>query len=193
MENGTEGTHQASSKMPSFPVGTYNEGGIPAGVTHQQGKVPIPPTVRPDPVPVQYNATVNRTPLAGNSPWNSTNNVNLESNAGFSLPSASVNIQKATFPHQNNQPNSQQIIVARDSSSVQPSTTTTTKSILPRPQGPDIVNSKASVSLGLGIQQPLMTSSFHGGQQMAPGQTTLPRRGMPPGWPQVEFNSSNCR
>lgn len=182
MENGTEGTHQASSKMPSFPVGTYNEGGIPAGVTHQQGKVPIPPTVRPDPVPVQYNATVNRTPLAGNSPWNSTNNVNLESSAGFSLPSASVNIQKATFPHQNNQPNSQQIIVARDSSSVQPSTTTTTKSILPRPQGPDIVNSKASVSLGLGIQQSLMTSSFHGGQQMAPGQTTLPRRGMPPGW-----------
>lgn len=193
MENGTEGTHQTASKMPNFPVGTCNEGaivssdkGIPAGATQQQGKIPIPPTVRPDPVPGQCNATVNRLSLTGNSLWNSTNNVNLESKTGLSLSSASVNVQKVTFPHQNNQPSSQQMVVTHDSSFIQPFTTP--KNILPRPQGPDIVNSKAPVSQGLGIQQPLMAPSFHGGQQMAADQTALPRgnvapsRGMPPGW-----------
>lgn len=234
MENGTEGSHPTTSKIPTFPVGSYNEGGnvsndkgIPAGVAQQQGKVPIPPAVRPDPLPGQYNATASRTPLAGNTAWNSTNNVNLASKAGFGqslgpdvqqkmsfypqqgtppanvgnrsqmqnvtmenkthqFSSTPVTIQKAIFPHQNIQPSPQQMIASHDSSAIHSSVVP--KNILPRPQGPDIVNSRVPVAQGSGIQQSPMVSSFHGARQMPPVQTSLPRvnvdpsRGMPPGW-----------
>lgn len=236
MENGTEGTHQMPSKMPTFPGGSFNEGGntsnekgISAGVAEQQGKIPIPPAVRPDPLPGQYNVTASRQPVTVNAAWNSTNNVTQVSRAGFGqrfgpevqqkmpffpqqgnlppnvgnrlqmhnvntenkrpvIPQAlSVTVQKPTIPaHQNIQPSPQQMITAYDSSpTMHPSGVP--KNILPRPQGPDFVNSMVPGSQGAGLQQSLPASPpFHGGQQMPSAQMPLPRMnvGMQSGWAQ---------
>ena len=237
MENGTEGTHPMPSNMPAFPggsshcegVNTSNEKGIPSGVAEQQGKIPIPPAARPDPIPDQYSAMAGRQPVAVNTAWNSTNNVTQVSKAGFgqrfgpevqqkmafypqqgNLPptvgnrsqmhnvsmekqrlvdpqASSVVIQQPAIPpHQNIQPGPQQMIPAHDSSSaIHP--TAVPKNILPRPPGPEFVNSMSSGSQGTGIPQSLPVSSpFLGGQQMPIVQTSLPRVsvGAQPGWVQ---------
>lgn len=236
MENGTEGTHPMASSMPAFPGGSYSEGGstsnekgIPTGVTEQQGKIPIPPASRPDPIPDQYSAMANRQPVAVNTAWNSTNNVTQVSKAGFGQrfgpevqqkvafypqqgnlqptignrsqmynvsmenkrrvdPQASpVVIQKPTIPpHQNIQAGPPQMIPSHDSSSAIHQTAVP-KNILPRPPGPDFVNSMSPGSQGAGIPQSLPVSSpFLGGQQMPIVETSLPRAsvGAQPGWAQ---------
>lgn len=112
MENGTEGTHPMPSKMPTFPGGSYieggnisNEKGIPSGVAEQQGKIPIPPAVRPDPLPGQYNVTASRHPVAGNTTWNSTNNVTQMPKPGFGQRfGPEVQQKMAFYPQQGNLP-----------------------------------------------------------------------------------------
>ena len=222
MENGTEGTHPISSNMPSFPGGSYSEGGntsnekgITAGVAEQQGKIPIAPAARPDPLPGQYSAMTGRQPVAVNTAWNSTNNVTQVSKAGIgqrfgpevqqkmafypqqgNLPptlgnrsqmhnvsmenkrpqASSVVVQKPTIPpRQNIQPGPRQMIAAHDSlSAIHP--TAVPKNILPRPPGPDFVNSMSPGSQGAGIPQSLPVSSpFLAGQQMPIVETSLPR------------------
>ena len=223
MENGMEGTHPMPSNMPGFPGGSsYSEGGntsnervMPAGVAEQQGKIPIPPATRPDPLLGQGSA--GRQPVAVNTAWNSTNNVIQASKAGFGQrfgsevqqkiafysqegnlqptvenrsqmnnvsmenkrrvdPQASPVIQKPTIPqHQSIQPGPQQMIPTHDTSSkIHP--TVVPKNILPRPPGPDFVNSMSSGSQGAGIPHSLPVSSpFLGGQQMPLVETSLPR------------------
>ena len=236
MENGTEGTHPMSSRIPTFPGGSFNEGGntsnekgISGGVAEQQGKIPIPPAVRPDPLPVQYNVTAGRQPVAVNAAWNSTNNVTQVSKAGFGqrlgpevqqkmpfypqqgnlppnignrsqmhdvnmenkrqvdLRASSVTVQKPAVPsHQNVQSSPQQMITAHISLPTMHQSGAP-KNILPRPQGPDFVNSMVPGSQGAGLQQSLPASPpFPGGQQMSSAQTSLPRMnaGMQSGWAQ---------
>lgn len=230
MENGTDGTHPVSSKMPTFPGGSFNEGrntsnekGLSAGVTEQQGKIPIPPAVRPDPLPGQYNVTAVRDPVAvtevskagfgqrfgtevqqkmpfypqqgtlppplGNRPQ--MPNVNMENKRQVDPQASSVTMQKQTIlPHQNIQPNPQQMITAHDSSSaIHPSVVP--KNTIPRPQGTEFVNSVIPGSQGAGLQQSLPASPFLGGQQMPSAgqqmpsaQTSLPRMnaGIQSGW-----------
>ena len=110
MENGTEGTHPMASSMPAFPGGSYSEGGItsnekgiPTGVTEQQGKIPIPPASKPDPIPDQYSAMASRQPVAVNTAWNSTNNVTQVSKAGFGQRfGPEVQQKMAFYPQQGN-------------------------------------------------------------------------------------------
>ena len=95
MENGTEGNHPVTPKIPAFSAGSYsdsipNEKGVASGTTEQQGKIPIPPSVRPEPqrphegaLLGQYNATVNRNPVAVSAAWSSTNTVTQGSKAGY--------------------------------------------------------------------------------------------------------------
>lgn len=225
MENGTEGTHPMPSSMPVFPGGSYSEGGntsnekgISTGVAEQQGKIPIPPASRPDPIPDQYSAMASRQPVAVNTAWNSTHNVSQVSKAGLGQSfgpevqqkvafypqqghlqptvgnrsqmhnvsmenkrrvdpqASSVLIQKPAIPpHQNIQSGPPQMIPAHDSSSaIQP--TAVPKNILPRPPGPDFVNSMSPGSQGAGIPQSLPVSSpFLGGQQMPTVDTSLQR------------------
>jgi len=89
---------------------------------------------------------------------------------------SSVVVQKPAIPpNQNILPGPQQLIAPHDSSSaIHP--TAVTKNILPRPQGPDFVNSMSPGSQGAGIPQSLPVSSpFLAGQQMPTVETSLPR------------------
>jgi len=120
MENGTEGTHPVPSKMPVFPGGPFsdavsipNEKGVPSGVTEQQGKIPIPPAVRPEPqrlheggIPGQYNVTVSRNPGAVNAVWNSTSTVTQVPNPGYGHQQFAPEVQQkmSVYPQQGNLP-----------------------------------------------------------------------------------------
>lgn len=120
MENGTEGTHPMPSKMPTFPGGPYNDGGsmpnekgVPSGVTEQQGKIPIPPAVRPDPqrlhegaMPGQYNVAVNRNPVALTAVWNSTNTVTQVAKGGYGHQPFAPEVQQkmSVYSQQGNLP-----------------------------------------------------------------------------------------
>lgn len=116
MENGTEGNHPVTPKMPAFSAGSYNdsitnEKGVASGTTEQQGKIPIPPSVRPEPqrphegaLLGQYNATVNRNAVAVNAAWSSTNTVTQGSKAGYGPQRFAPDVQQklSVTPQQGN-------------------------------------------------------------------------------------------
>lgn len=120
MENGTDGSHPVTSKMPAFSAAPYNdsgsipyEKGVASGIAEQQGKIPIPPSVRPDPqrphegaVPSQYNAPVNRNSVPVNAAWNSTNTVSQGSKAGYGFQRFAPDVQQKMplQPQQGNLP-----------------------------------------------------------------------------------------
>ena len=114
MENGTEGSHPVTSRMPAFSAAPYNgsgsipyEKGVTSGVAEQQGKIPIPSSVRPDAqrlhegaTPSQYTA-VNRNLVPVNTAWNSTNTVSQGTKAGYSFQRFAPDVQqKISIPPQ---------------------------------------------------------------------------------------------
>ena len=132
-----------------------------------------------------YPQQGNLPPTVGNR--SQMHNVSMENKRLVDPQASSIVIQQsAILPNQNIQPSPQQMIPAQDSSSaIHP--TAVPKNILPRPPGPDFVNSIPSGSQGAGVPQSLPVSSpFLGGQQMSIVQTSLPRVsvGAQPGWVQ---------
>ena len=94
MENGTEGTHPVqSSKMPTFTEAPFHDSGnvlnvkgASSAVTEQQGKIPIPSSVRSDTQRLHegaVNVAISRNPSAVNSTWNATNTVPQTSKLGY--------------------------------------------------------------------------------------------------------------
>lgn len=108
IENGAEGAYPLTSRGRATSTGPSNDCGgvqndkrIVSGFTEQQAKVPISPSIRPEPqrptegaLPNQYNPGLSRNPGAVNVSWNSTNTVIHGPKAGYEHQKTATGIQQ---------------------------------------------------------------------------------------------------